>query len=135
MTATLHGLRVIDAASFLAGPCAATIMSDYGADVIKVEPLAGDGHRGISAGHPIDFAWQLTNRNKRSIALDFTSAAGRDVLLRLLDDADVVLFNLRADQLQRYNLSYETLRARNPRLIYAQISGYVEIAASAKNFR
>ena len=124
MTPTLQGLRVIDAASFLAGPCAATIMSDYGADVIKIEPLSGDGHRRLSAGFPIDYAWQLTDRNRRSLALDFTTAPGRDVLLRLIDKADVVLFNLRADQLKRYDLSYETLQQRNPRLIYAQISGY-----------
>ncbi len=124
MTPTLHGLRVIDAASFLAGPCAATIMSDYGADVIKIEPLTGDGHRRLSGTYPIDYTWQLTGRNKRSLALDFTRGPGRDVLLQLIESADVVLFNLRADQLQRYALSYETLRQINPRLIYAQISGY-----------
>ncbi len=124
MTSTLQGIRVLDAASFLAGPCAATIMSDYGADVIKIEPLYGDGHRRLSGAYPIDYTWQLTGRNKRSLALDFTKGAGRDVLLRLAEAADVVLFNLRADQLQRYDLSYETLRRKNPRLIYAQISGY-----------
>ena len=124
MTPTLQGIRVLDAASFLAGPCAATIMSDYGADVIKIEPLYGDGHRRLSGAYPIDYTWQLTGRNKRSLALDFTKGTGRDVLLRLAEAADVVLFNLRADQLQRYDLSYETLRRRNPRLIYAQISGY-----------
>lgn len=124
MTATLQGLRVIDAASFLAGPCAATIMSDYGADVIKIEPLTGDGHRRLSGTYPVDYTWQLTSRNKRSLALDFTRGPGRGVLLQLIESADVVLFNLRADQLQRYDLSYETLRRRNPRLIYAQISGY-----------
>ena len=124
MTPTLQGLRVIDAASFLAGPCAATIMSDYGADVIKIEPLTGDGHRRLSGTYPVDYTWQLTSRNKRSLALDFTSGPGRAVLLQLIESADVVLFNLRADQLQRYDLSYETLRRRNPRLIYAQISGY-----------
>ena len=133
MTATLQGLRVIDAASFLAGPCAATIMSDYGADVIKIEPLTGDGHRRLSGTYPIDYTWQLTGRNKRSVALDFTREPGRGVLLGLIDSADVVLFNLRADQLQRYELSYETLRRRNPRLIYAQISGYgLEGAESAR---
>ena len=124
MTATLRGLRVIDAASFLAGPCAATIMSDYGADVIKIEPLTGDGHRRISGGHPIQFAWELTDRNRRGVALDFTREQGRAILLRLIDGADVVLFNLRAEQLERYDLTYATLSRRNPRLIYAQVSGY-----------
>jgi len=124
MTATLQGLRVIDAASFLAGPCAATILSDYGADVIKIEPLAGDGHRRLSGGHPIDYTWQLTGRNKRSLALDFSQAAGRDVLLKLVASADVLLVNLRADQMQRYGLTWEALRALNPRIVYCAITGY-----------
>jgi formyl-CoA transferase len=124
MQGSLEHLRVVDAASFLAGPCAATIMGDYGAEVIKVEPIEGDGHRRLSGGHPIDYTWQLTSRNKRSIALDFARAAGHKVLLELVDRADVLLLNLRADQLARYRLDYDTLRARNPRLVYAQISGY-----------
>jgi formyl-CoA transferase len=124
MHGTLGHLRVVDAASFLAGPCAATIMGDYGADVIKVEPLEGDGHRRLSGAHPVDYTWQLTSRNKRSIALDFARDAGHRVLLELVDRADVFLVNLRADQLIRYRLDDATLRARNPRLVYAQISGY-----------
>jgi formyl-CoA transferase len=124
MAATLQGLKVIDAASFLAGPCAATIMSDYGADVIKVEPLAGDGQRRLSGTYPVDYTWQLTGRNKRSLALDFTLPAGRDVLLRLVESADVLLINMRADQLRRYGFGYDALRSLNPRLVYAQISGY-----------
>ncbi len=133
MSELLAGLRVIDAASFLAGPCATTIMSDYGADVVKIEPLTGDGHRRLSGSHPVDYTWQLTNRNKRSLALDFTREPGRSVLLRLLDGADVVLFNLRGDQLQRYGLGFDTLQRRNPRLIVAQITGYgLEGAESAR---
>ena len=124
MTAILEDLRVIDAASFLAGPCAATILSDYGADVIKIEPLGGDGHRRLSGSHPIDYTWQLTGRNKRSLALDFTKGPGRDVLLKLVARADVLLVNLRADQLERFGLTWDELKAINPRLIYAQISGY-----------
>jgi formyl-CoA transferase len=120
----LAGLRVIDAASFLAGPCAATLMSDFGADVIKVESVHGDGHRTLSGSHHIDYTWQLTNRNKRGLALDFTTAVGREVLLRLVDDADVLLLNLRADQVARYGLDWPTLQARNGRLVYAQVSGY-----------
>jgi len=124
MAATLSHLTVIDAASFLAGPCAATIMGDYGAEVIKVEPLDGDGHRRLSGTYPIDWTWQLTSRNKRSIALDFATADGHDVLLKLIDRADVFLLNLRADQIERYRLGYEQLKERNPGLVYAQISGY-----------
>src|SRR6202012_5846333 len=86
------GLKVIDCASWIAGPAAATIMSDFGADVIKIEPPgAGDPWRGRSAsGANNDYYWQLTSRNKRSLALDLKHKAGRDILYRLVDGADVL---------------------------------------------
>jgi len=124
MAGVLDGLTVVDAGSFLAGPCAATIMSDYGADVIKVEPRTGDRHRTISTGHPIDHSWQLTGRNKRSVALDITTAQGHEVLLRLLKTADVLIVNFTAAQLKRYHLTLDELHAFNPGLILAQITGY-----------
>jgi crotonobetainyl-CoA:carnitine CoA-transferase CaiB-like acyl-CoA transferase len=117
-------LKVIDAASFLAGPCAATIMSDYGADVIKIEPLTGDRHRTIAGGHESDFSWQLTGRNKRSLALDFTTPAGYAVLKKILVNADVFIVNFSTANLARYQLTYEHLKAINPQLIFAQISAY-----------
>ncbi len=80
MASLFSDLVVVDAASFLAGPCAATIMADYGADVIKIEPLTGDRHRTIAGGHESDFAWQLTGRNKRSLSMDITTPEGYDVL-------------------------------------------------------
>ena len=98
------GLKVIDAASFLAGPCAATILADYGADVIKVEPLAGDRHRSISARHPSDWSWQLTDRNKRGVALDITTHEGHAVLLDMLSQADVFLVNFSAGQIKKHGL-------------------------------
>ncbi|MDP6375391.1 MAG: CoA transferase [Pseudomonadales bacterium] len=124
MPALFADLKVIDGASFLAGPCAATILSDYGADVVKIEPLSGDQQRSIAAGHPSDYSWQLTDRNRRSLAMDITTGAGREVLLRMLKKADVFVVNFSAQQLDRYDLDWETLRAVNPRLIFAQISGY-----------
>lgn len=117
-------LKVIDAASFLAGPCAATILSDYGADVIKVEPLSGDRHRSIAAGHPSEYSWQLTDRNRRGLALDITTERGRDVLLHMLESVDVFLVNFNAAQLKKHRLEWETLRAINPKLIFAQVSAY-----------
>ena len=123
-TNILGGIKVIDAASFLAGPCAATIMGDYGAEVIKIEPLTGDRHRTIAAGHPIDHSWQLTGRNKKSLALNIATEEGRDVLLTFAKSADVIVFNFRTDQLAKYRLTWEDLHAVNPRLILAQISGY-----------
>ncbi|MDA1076294.1 MAG: CoA transferase [Proteobacteria bacterium] len=124
MSTLFADLKVVDAASFLAGPCAATILSDYGADVIKVEPLGGDRHRSIAAGHPSEYSWQLTDRNRRGIALDITVQAGHDVLMTMLRQADVFVVNFSRGQLKRHNLEWETLKAVNPRLIFAQISGY-----------
>lgn len=124
MSKLLEHIKVVDAGSFLAGPCAATIMSDYGADVLKVEPLTGDRHRTIAAGHPIDHSWQLTGRNKRSLALDIAQAQGRDVLLQLVRNADVLVVNFSTSRLERFGLTFDELHEVNPRLILAQISGY-----------
>ncbi|MDH3642366.1 MAG: CoA transferase [Gammaproteobacteria bacterium] len=117
-------LRVIDAASFLAGPGAGTVMADYGADVIKIEPLQGDGYRTLKGNYPVDYNWQLTSRNKRSIALNLDSDDGREVLGKLLVDADVLLVNFIGEQLTRFGLDYEDVKRDNPRLIYAHLTGY-----------
>ena len=124
MDAIFSGLKVVDAASFLAGPCAATILSDYGADVVKVEPLSGDRHRSIAAGHPSEHSWQLTDRNRRGLALDITTPEGHAVLMEMIEQADVFLVNFSARQIKKYNLEWETLKARNPSLVFAQISAY-----------
>ena len=124
MSALFSDLKVVDAGSFLAGPCAATILSDYGADVIKVEPLSGDRHRTIAGSHESEFSWQLTGRNKRSLSMDITTPRGYDVLMRMVEDADVFLVNFSAANLESYRLTWEHLKARNPRLIFAQISAY-----------
>ncbi|MCZ6619911.1 MAG: CaiB/BaiF CoA-transferase family protein [Gammaproteobacteria bacterium] len=118
------GLKVVDAASFLAGPGAATVLADFGADVIKVEPPGGDRYRTLAGKYTVDYNWLLTSRNKRSIVLDITAPQGREVLRKLVVEADVLLLNFRADQLQRYDLEYERLKALNPRLIYAHMTGY-----------
>ncbi|MEM7079869.1 MAG: CoA transferase [Pseudomonadota bacterium] len=124
MSDLFKDLKVVDAASFLAGPCAATILSDYGADVVKVEPLTGDRHRSIAAGHPADWSWQLTGRNKRSLAMDITTPQGYATLMRMLEQADVFLVNFSAANLTKYGLTWDELKARNPRLIFAQITAY-----------
>jgi crotonobetainyl-CoA:carnitine CoA-transferase CaiB-like acyl-CoA transferase len=93
------GLKVLDLASFIAGPAATTILADFGADVVKVEPpVTGDPYRFFSTTPPnpvseFNYAWQLTNRNKRSIALDLKSSDAKEVLLRLVRWADVVVIN------------------------------------------
>lgn len=124
MSYMLEGLKVIDAASFLAAPGAATIMADYGADVIKVESPQGDGYRRLHGRYHHDYNWHLTSRNKRDIALDISREEGRAVLHRLIDDADVLLINFRADQIRKYGLDYEELKERNPKLVYAQLTGF-----------
>ncbi|MEM8767981.1 MAG: CoA transferase, partial [Pseudomonadota bacterium] len=119
----LAGLKVLDVASFLAGPGAATVLGDFGADVIKVEPFAGDGYRTLSKPWRTDYNWLLTSRNKRSLAIDLNAAEGRAVLHRLVEQADVLVHNFFDDQLDRYELEYDRLKGLNSRLVYARISG------------
>jgi crotonobetainyl-CoA:carnitine CoA-transferase CaiB-like acyl-CoA transferase len=126
----LTGIRVLDFTHFLAGPYCTQMMADQGADVIKIEPLVGDGTRGFGPFHPDDtlkaFAgyFASVNRNKRSIALDLKNPDAREALLKLVDTADVVIENYRAGVMERFGLSYETLRARKPSLVYAAIRGF-----------
>src|SRR6202011_3030864 len=104
----LAGLKVIDCATYVAGPAAATILSDFGADVIKIErPPDGDLRRTFSSvpGYPASeftYTWLLTSRNKRSIVLDLTKTAGRDALLRLVADADVFVTNFQLSLLAKF---------------------------------
>lgn len=124
MALILAGLRVIDAASYVAGPAASTVMADFGADVIKIEPPEGDSYRRLAARHRTDYNWQLTSRGKRALALDLKQAEGQAVMHNLVKQADVLVVNFNARQLAEYQLQYELLRQLNPRLIFAQITGY-----------
>ncbi|MBA59723.1 MAG: formyl-CoA transferase [Gammaproteobacteria bacterium] len=119
-----EGLKVIDLASFLAGPGAATLLADYGAEVIKIEPPGGDGYRRLHGNWKSDYNWQLTSRHKLGVSLDILSEKGKAVLYRLLEDADILVTNFRSDQLIKYGLDFETLRQKNDRLISAQVTGY-----------
>jgi len=120
----LNGIRVIDAATYLAGPGSATILGDFGADVIKVEPPGGDGYRTLAGPGRVSYHWQLTSRNKRSLCLDLKQSEGQDVLHRLVKDADVLLTNFLGEQLRAFRMTWEELRAINPRLVFAQMTGY-----------
>lgn len=120
----LEDITVVDAATFLAGPGAATILADYGANVIKIEPPGGDGYRKLVGAYPVPYHWLLTSRNKRSLCLDISSDAGQALLHQLIGKADVFTTNFLPEQLARYNVAYDTLKNINPRLIYAHISGY-----------
>lgn len=132
------GLKVIDCASFIAAPAAATVLSDFGADVIKIEPPGeGDAYRNLcqAPGYPIsehNYAWILESRNKRSIALDLKSPDGLAVLHKLVDQADVFVTNMPLPVRRRLNIRYEDLGPRNPRLIYASFTAYGETGAEAE---
>ena len=120
----LEDITVIDAATFLAGPGASTILSDFGANIIKIEPPGGDTYRSLVGSYPVPYHWLLTSRNKKSLALDLTKDAGQELMHRMIAKADVLTTNFLDRQLQRYKLEYETVKEINPRIIYAHISGY-----------
>lgn len=123
------GLKVIDCASWIAGPAAATMLSDFGADVIKIEPPgAGDPWRASTPipGKPVDYYWQLTSRNKRSLALDLKLPEGQAVLHRLVASADVFITNFPLPVRGRLRMGAADLTPLNPRLIYASFTAYGE---------
>jgi formyl-CoA transferase len=128
------GLKVIDCASWIAGPCAATMMSDFGAEVIKIEPPGvGDPwrSRGPIPGRDVDYYWQLTSRNKRSLAIDLKHADGIAALHRLVASADVFVTNFPLPVRDRLKLSADYLTKLNPRLIYASFTAYGEAGEEA----
>jgi len=125
----MDGIRVVELAFWVAGPSAAGVLADWGADVVKIEPPDGDPFRGLflnAAGLevPANPPFELDNRGKRSIALDFRHPEAREIAARLIDRADVFVTNLRPGALERVGLDHPTLAARNPRLVYAGITGY-----------
>ncbi|MFG1926047.1 CaiB/BaiF CoA transferase family protein [Cryptosporangium sp. NPDC048952] len=130
MDGVLAGYRVLDCSIAMAGPFAAQRLGDLGADVVKVEPITGEWQRhaaaGGAAGNRINVSFLSLNRNKRSLAVDLKSAAGKSLLLKLVESADVFLQNYRPGVAKRLGVDYETLRAVNPRLVYVSISGYGE---------
>jgi len=123
----LTGMRVIELAHIMAGPVCGLMLADLGADVIKVEKAGGgdDSRRFVPPdinGEPAAFL--MMNRNKRGIALDLKSEQGKQVLKRLIEDADVLIENYRRDTMERLGLGYEELKKINPGLIYCEISGF-----------
>jgi crotonobetainyl-CoA:carnitine CoA-transferase CaiB-like acyl-CoA transferase len=128
MNGSLDGIRVIDQTQALAGPYCSMMLGDLGADVIKIErPGTGDQSRQWAPPFIGDQSsyYLAVNRNKRGIALNIAAPEARSILHRLVRDADVFMTNLATNAaLQKYGIDYETLRAINPRLIYASISGY-----------
>ncbi|MBT9476598.1 CoA transferase [Polaromonas sp.] len=124
----LDGVRVLDISQVMAGPFACMLLADMGADVIKIEPPGtGDqtrGAMGFKMKGPDSLGFLNMNRNKRSVALNLKSEAGRKVLLQLAKDADILIENYRPGAMKRLGLGYEDLKAINPRLVYTSISGF-----------
>jgi crotonobetainyl-CoA:carnitine CoA-transferase CaiB-like acyl-CoA transferase len=126
------GLKVIDCASYIAAPAAATILSDFGADVIKVEPTGiGDPYRYLYhvEGNPAstkNYFWQLTSRNKRSLAVNLKTPAGAEIISKLIKEADVFIINFPPQVRKGLGLTYEDVSRINNKIIYADITGYGE---------
>jgi crotonobetainyl-CoA:carnitine CoA-transferase CaiB-like acyl-CoA transferase len=133
----LSGIRVIDCGTYIAGPAAATILSDFGAEVIKIErPPYGDPYRylGLLPGMPVsdkNYCWILDDRNKKSIALNLSDEEARQTLLKLVATADIFITNYQPQLLRKFKLTYEDLAPLNDRLIHASITGYGEHGADA----
>ncbi len=124
----LGGVRILDLTSVVFGPYASQILADYGADVIKIEAPVGDStrHTGPAQELGLSAIFLGVNRNKRSIVLDLKQANAREALLRLVDQADVIMHSMRPVKMARLGLDPVTLCARNPRLIYAGLYGFGE---------
>jgi len=132
------GLKVVEIASFIAAPAAATMLSDFGADVIKVEPPGiGDPQRLLSSvppspAAPGNYSWHLANRNKRGMAIDLKSKGGTEILKRLIEWADVFITNFPHGTREGLHLGYEEVSGWNPRIIYADITGFGDAGPDAK---
>lgn len=129
----LEGIRVVELATFIAGPCCARYLADLGAEVVKVESLEGDPFRdtAINEGRPVgdleNTSFDLENANKKGICLNYKTPEGRQALERLLARADVFVTNVRERSLEKHGLDYESLSRRYPKLVMGHVTGYGEV--------
>jgi crotonobetainyl-CoA:carnitine CoA-transferase CaiB-like acyl-CoA transferase len=126
MPGPMEGIKVVEVGMWVAGPAAGGILGDWGADVLKIEPPDGDPMRGLLSGivEGANPPFELDNRNKRGIGLNLSTEEGRAVAAELVDAADVFVSNARPGALARAGLDHATVSTRNPRLVYAHITGY-----------
>ena len=125
MTGALAGLRVLDAATLFAGPLAATLLGDFGAEVIKIEHPKGDPVR--THGHTkdgVNLWWKMISRNKRAITLNLSASEGQDLLKQLVKQSDVLIENFRPGTLERWGIGPAELHAINPGLVIARVTGF-----------
>ena len=125
----LRGVKVVDVSNLIAGPMASTFLGDFGADVIKVEhPKSGDplrNHGQLKGDQPL--WWKYLGRNKRTVTLDLGEPEGAEILLALVDNADVVIENFRPGTMAKWGLGYDNLSTRNPRIVMAHVSGFGQV--------
>ena len=135
MAGPVEGIKVVELGVWVAGPAAGGILADWGADVIKIEPPAGDPGRmfGLMLGCDLGVnpPFEMDNRSKRSVVLDLTTEADLGIAFELLSDADVFVTNLRPGALRRLSLDFESVSARNPSLVYGLITGYGQTGPDA----
>lgn len=128
MSGPLEGVKVVELGVWVAGPAAGGILADWGADVVKIEPPAGDPARMwgrmLGLGPDVNPPFEMDNRSKRSVVIDLGTPDGRDTALELLSTADVFVTNIRPSALQRLSLDFQSLAARNPALVYGIVTGY-----------
>ena len=129
MSGPLEGIKVVEMGVWVAGPSAAAILCDWGADVIKIEPPAGDPFRGLfasalGAAVAINPPFEIDNRGKRSLVLNLENAEGAAIAKRLIDEADVFVSNMRPRVLEQFGIAYDDVRKTNPRIIYCQLTGH-----------
>ena len=135
-TKPLHGVKVVELATFIAAATTGRFLADLGADVIKIESPKGDPLRytAPTEGRPSDkwslfhenTTWELENANKRCLSLNMKDPEGKEAFLKLLEEADILITNWRVQALERAGLDYETLKAKFPKLVYGMITGYGE---------
>src|SRR5262249_49691762 len=121
----LAGVKVLDLTEHMAGPFCTMILADMGAEVLKIErPGKGDSSRAMGDGAEGSPVSRYVNRNRKGVTPDYKGPAGREVFLRLVRSVDVLVENYRATVMERAGLGYDVLAAENPRLVYAQLSGF-----------
>lgn len=129
----LEGVKVLDAATLFAGPLAATLLGDFGADVIKVEHPRGDPVRSHGyAKNDINLWWKMLGRNKRTVSLNLSTHDGQEIMRRLVASADVLIENFRPGTLERWNLAPDDLLDINPRLVIARVTGFGQFGPYSK---
>ena len=134
-----EGLKVLDVGSWIAGPVAATMLADRGAEVLKIEePVLGDGYRGYATlgftpTADVNYTWAMDARNKRSLSLNLKTDTGMDILKKLIGDCDVYVSNQPLALRRLLNLNYEDIKALNPRMIYASLTPFGEVGPDSDN--